>query len=130
MEEGPPLNLAIVGSRGFPNSQYPRLVREVDRIRQKLNVTTIISGGAKGADQLGERYAREHNLEIIKLLPDWRPNGIYDPGAGKKRNSEIVAQADYVLAFWDGKSTGTRDTIRKTQKTNKLLKIIYYSQNS
>lgn len=126
MEEGPPIHLAIVGSRGFPNSQYPRLVREVDRIRKKLNVTAIISGGAKGADQLGERYAKEHGLEIVRLLPEWRPNGIYDPQAGLKRNSEIVAQADYVLAFWDGKSTGTRDTIRKTEKTNKILKVIYY----
>lgn len=124
MENGPGLNLAIVGSRGFHN--YTRLKREVNQIRKELNIVAIISGGAKGTDQLGERYAKEFDLQVIRLIPEWRPNGIYNPRAGLDRNTEIVAQADYVLAFWDGESTGTQDTIRKTRKTSKVLKIIYY----
>lgn len=123
--EGPGLNLAIVGSRDFHN--YAKLKREVDQIRKKLNIVAIISGGAKGADQLGERYAKEYNLNLVRLLPDWKGRGRV---AGLERNTEIVAQADYVLAFWDGKSKGTRDTIRKTQKTSKVLKIIYYLQSA
>lgn len=122
MSEGPGINLAIVGSRGFHN--YALLKRQVDRMCKKLNVVTIISGGAKGADQLGERYAREKGLKLIRLLPDW--NGPRGKRAGLDRNTEIVAQADVVLAFWDGKSTGTHDTIKKTENTTKKLKIVRY----
>lgn len=121
--EGPGIHLAIVGSRGF--HRYNLLKRVVDSIRKKLNVVAIISGGAKGADSLGERYAKENKIELVRLLPDWKGRG---KGAGLERNTEIVAQADYVLAFWDGESTGTNDTIIKTKNTGKKLKIIYYLQ--
>lgn len=122
--EGPGIHLAIVGSRGFHN--YHILKRTVDSIRKKLSLRVIISGGAKGADSLGERYARENNIELIRLLPDWKGRG---KGAGLERNTEIVAQADYVLVFWDGKSTGTNDTIKKTRGSGKKLKVIYYLQS-
>ncbi len=49
------------------------------------------------------------------LKPLWRPNGVYDAGAGKKRNTQIIARADVVVAFWDGFSTGTRDSITKAK---------------
>ena len=87
----------------------------MNQIHEKLNIVSIISGGAKGADQLGERYAKEEGLELTRILPDWKGRG---KRAGLERNTDIVAQADYVLAFWD--------TIKKTQKTSKVLKIIYY----
>lgn len=120
MEE-PGINLAVVGSRSF--RKYVLLKRELDKIRQTLKISAIISGGAYGADKLGERYAEENEIPIILLLPDWKKHG---RGAGLKRNSDIVDQADYVIAFWDGHSKGTLDTINKTKKTSKKLKVIEF----
>lgn len=113
------INLAVVGSRTFRN--YVQMKRELDKIRKSLRVSVIISGGAYGADKLGERYAKENNIPLIVLLPDWKKGG---RGAGLARNSDIVDRADFVIAFWDGKSTGTLDTINKTKKTSKKLKVI------
>ncbi len=111
--------LAIVGSRGFNN--YGRVVKIMKKIELVNTINAIVSGGAKGADQLGERYARENNIQCIVLKPDWKK---YGKAAGKIRNTDIIDLADYVLIFWDGQSPGTKDTYEKTRKTSKKFKLI------
>ena len=125
-----PISLAIVGSRGFTN--YPLLCRTMKDLCKTHKIGTIISGGASGADRLAERYANEFQVPIIVLKPVWRKNGVYNAGAGKERNTEIIALADYVLAFWDGRSAGTRDTITKTRRLGKKkwLKVVEYAKNT
>jgi hypothetical protein len=117
------ITLAIVGSREFRN--YKQLCDTVNRIRKKLNVKFIVSGGAQGADRLGEKYAKEHGIKLINLLPDWKKHG---KKAGIMRNEDIVNASDYVLCFYDGESKGTRNTIERTKKTRKVLEIIYYNK--
>ena len=109
-----PVTLGVVGSRTFRN--YPLLKRELDKLRKTLKVSCIVSGGAQGADKMAERYARENTLELVVLKPEWRVNGVYDPKAGLNRNTQIIERADFVVAFWDGKSTGTADSMRKTRR--------------
>jgi hypothetical protein len=120
-EQEPGITLAIVGSRGFTN--YKLLCRTVNEIRMKLNITCIVSGGAKGADKLGEKYAKEHGIKMVTMSPDWK---LHKKKAGIIRNQDIVNAADYVLCFWDSQSPGTRNTIERTRKTNKMLKIVRY----
>ena len=69
---------------------------------------TIISGGARGADRLGEEYADNdgHPLEVYPA--DWDR---YGKRAGYLRNEEMAKQADTLLAFWDGESKGTKHMI-------------------
>jgi hypothetical protein len=121
------ISLAIVGSRSFTN--YALLADRLDELRdewrdQGVEVMRIVSGGAQGADKLAERYARDNDLPLVIKAPNWHPEGKFDRGAGKKRNTEIVAEADRVVAFWDGSSPGTRDTITKARKAGKWIKII------
>src|ERR1700748_1612581 len=117
--------LAGVGSRTFRD--YRLLCDTLDALHHEHPVRLVVSGGARGADQLAERWARENELPLQVLRPQWRDaNGKLDRSAGLKRNSDIVAVADTVVAFWDGISTGTRDSIRKAQACGKELRIVRF----
>lgn len=72
---------------------------------------------AKGADTCGERYAKEHGYKIRYFQADWNR---YGTAAGPIRNEEMAcnADADALVAFWDGKSPGTKSMIQLAQKYN------------
>jgi hypothetical protein len=97
------MRMAIVGSRNW---------KDQGAIRKFLadlpSDTIIISGGAAGVDTMAEHFATERGLATEILKPDWNKNG---KSAGILRNYDIVAKSEYVVAFWDGKSNGTKHTI-------------------
>jgi hypothetical protein len=111
------MKVAVIGSRSF--NDYD----EVKKTLKDIVITLIVSGGAKGADTLGERYADENNIPKKIFFPDWKK---YGKKAGFIRNTEIINEADLVVAFWDGESNGTKDSIKKAKEQNKkiVLKII------
>ena len=111
------MKIAVVGSRTF--NDYGLLKRIVSRIKP----TVIVSGGAQGADLLAERYARESGLELMVFKPNWKRFG---RAAGPVRNKEIVAAADLVIAFWDGKSFGTRSTLKLARKMGKPVHVVRF----
>lgn len=115
------MNVAIVGSRTFDN--YLLLKETLDIINDCNNIKMIISGGARGADKLGERYAKENDIETLIFIPDWKKFG---KSAGFIRNKDIVENSDKVVAFWDGKSKGTLSSINLAKKLNKELEIIKF----
>ncbi|MCQ2219691.1 MAG: DUF2493 domain-containing protein [Paludibacteraceae bacterium] len=109
------MKLAIIGSRDLGNI-------DIDAEVDALQPSVIVSGGATGVDSLAEDYAQRHNLPLIIFKPEY---GKYpDRTAPLKRNDLIVAEADFLLAFWNGKSRGTLYTIQKAQKLGKPVKII------
>ncbi len=112
------MKVAIVGGREFDD--YELVKSTLDRFK---SIKLIVSGGAKGADSLGEQYAKENNIETLIHYPDWNEHGKM---ACFVRNSDIVRDADLVIAFWDGESRGTRDTIGKTHKGYKTIMIVRY----
>ena len=113
--------LAIIGSRTF--TDYDRLVTICD----SLEITGIVSGGARGADSLAEKYAKERNIPLTVIPADWEK---YGRSAGFIRNTYIVEKADEVLAFWDGKSPGTKHSIELAKKLGKKTNIQYvHTQN-
>lgn len=83
----------------------------------------IISGGAKGADTLAERFAKEREYETLIFSADWKTHG---KAAGFIRNKQIVVACDMVLAFWDGKSKGTQHTIVLAKAAKRPTFIIYF----
>lgn len=68
----------------------------------------IVSGGASGADRLGEQLAKKHGLAVKVFPADWNQHG---KAAGPIRNKEMATFADGLLAFWDGASRGTKSMI-------------------
>jgi hypothetical protein len=109
------MKVAVIGSRDFNDYE------EVKQTLSTINITLLVSGGAKGADTLGERYAKEHNIETKIFLPDWEK---YGKKAGFLRNTDIINEAELIIAFWDGQSKGTKDSIDKAFKSEKKLLII------
>ncbi|QHN71449.1 hypothetical protein [Mollivirus kamchatka] len=112
------VSLAVVGSRGFKDEG---LINDVlSNVCQEYNVGRIVSGGATGPDTIGASYAQAHDMPILIHRPDWSTGR----HAGLVRNSQIVEDADVILAFWDGTSRGTKDTISKARKANKRVIIV------
>jgi len=111
------LKLAVVGSRSFNDYALMEsfLVRRLPFI--------LVSGGAKGADSLAERFARENDLETIIHFPEWKKHG---RKAGYLRNSFIVRDCDTLIAFWDGKSKEIKMTIDLAEKSGKPCSIIRF----
>ena len=107
------MKLAIIGSRGVT----------VENLEQYLPayVTEIVSGGAKGVDACAREYALAQGIKLTEFLPEYEK---YKRGAPLKRNLQIIDYADEVLAFWDGKSRGTKFVIDQCQKRNKKVTVI------
>lgn len=119
------LKCAIVGGRDFNDYGFMKKVLD-ERFDNLSFVESIVSGGAKGADTLAERYAKEIGRPVVVFKPDYKK---YGRGAALVRNTQIIEYSDVVYAFWDGRSRGTRDAINKAQKLGKILYVIRYNQD-
>ena len=116
--------ILVAGSRSYTNYEEARAY--IDECLSSLGnhtIDTLLSGGCRGADCLGERYAEEQGWLVERYFPDWKR---YGRGAGPKRNQDMVKAADYVICFWDG-GAGTKSTIRYAQNMGKPLFIYYLS---
>jgi len=113
------MKLAIIGSRGF--NDYELVKKVLSDYKEK--VTLVISGGAKGADTLGEKWANDNNIKTLIYPAEWDK---YGKKAGHIRNTDIINSCDFCIAFWDGKSTGTQDSIKKAKQMNKEVLIVTY----
>jgi hypothetical protein len=80
----------------------------------------VISGGANGPDSWAEDEARKRGLKVVVHRPDWDTHGKI---AGFIRNSTIINDCDRMIAFWDGRSRGTMDSIRKCQEAGKSFHV-------
>lgn len=108
--------VGVVGSRDF-SSQFI-----VERFVYLLPSSwTIITGGAKGVDLWAEHTASHHMRGCVVYHADWRKFG---RSAGYIRNNQIVKDADIVVAFWNGKSKGTRHTIQLSKNLGKSCIVV------
>lgn len=109
------MKTAVIGSRGLCVNNLEDYLPE--------NTTEIISGGAKGIDTCAKSYALSHSIKLTEFLPEYDK---YGRGAPLKRNITIIENADLVLAFWDGKSRGTKFVIDNCKKRGIPFKVILF----
>ena len=83
----------------------------------------IVSGTAKGADQLGEKYAKEKGYPVKQFPADWSKG----KSAGYVRNEEMAKYADALIAFWNGLSKGTGHMIDLAKKYKLKIRICNYT---
>lgn len=115
------MRLSIVGGRNF--NDYALLASTIFNNLCPLDfITEIISGGAKGADTLGADFAENNDIPLKIFPAEWDK---YGKSAGFIRNQTIIDNCDVVLAFWNGESKGTADTIEKAKRAKKPTFIIY-----
>lgn len=120
------MKVIICGTRAF--NDYKILQQTMTRFVEIFGAPTeIITGGCKGADELGGKWAANRNITEHQFLPNWN---FWGKSAGPKRNSDMVNHADAVVAFWDGQSKGTEDTIKKARKRDILCWVIYYHREN
>lgn len=107
------MKVAIIGSRGLTITDFsPYLPAET---------TEIVSGGARGIDQSAKEFALRNGFKYTEFLPDYAR---YKKGAPLMRNTEIIAYADMVIAFWDGKSRGTKFVIDKCGEIGREVRVV------
>ena len=113
--------IIVAGSRNV--TDYSLVESKLDYYFQNLDPKTIeiVSGGARGVDKLGERYAKEHGLACKVFPADWNRFG---RSAGYKRNCEMGSYATHLVAFWDGQSPGTKHMIEYAKKRNLNIRIV------
>ena len=98
--------IAVVGSRDF--ADLGRVRRFIASLPSGF---VILSGGARGVDRCANDTARNLGLPWLEYFADWDRDGLYL--AGRIRNQRVAERCDRMVAFWDGKSTGTQDTFRR-----------------
>ena len=111
------MRVAIIGSRGLRVSDLSPYL--------PANTTQIISGGARGIDACAKAYALACGISYLELLPDY-PH--YGKAAPLRRNEQIVAQAELVIAFWDGTSPGTKHTINLCMQRNVPVQLHLFTR--
>jgi hypothetical protein len=111
------MKLAIIGSRNFTNYKLLQEILE----QYKPKITLVVSGAAKGADSLGEKWALENNIQTLIFPADWNQ---YGKRAGFIRNEDIIKNCDCCIAFWDGESKGTKHSLSLCEKYIKPVKIV------
>ena len=106
----------IAGGRDITDYQLV-----LDAIKEsQFPISTVVCGGAKGVDTLGERYATEMNLQLNMFIPDWDTHG---RAAGPIRNRKMAENAEALIAVWDGKSRGTKNMIETARKLGLLVYV-------
>ena len=117
------MRVIIAGGRDFNDRKL--LKEKCDKIlgntpREELQ---IVSGGARGADLCGEGYAQDNNIDYVVFNADWKK---YGKKAGILRNEQMAKYSNALIAFWDGKSPGTKNMILTAKKLGLKVRIVKY----
>jgi hypothetical protein len=111
------MKLIIAGSRTFTDYQRLCQVLAPDRHR----IAQVITGGARGADQLGYRWAWKHQVRHQLFRADWERFG---KSAGMRRNHQMAQAGDVLVACWDGQSPGTAHMIQCMEQLGKPVVVV------
>ena len=115
------MKVIIAGGRDFDD--YALMKRKLDHLFSKRMPDEIVSGGARGADALGEDYSKECGIPLKIFKADWEKHG---RAAGHIRNAEMADYGTHLVAFWDGVSRGTKNMIETAKKKGLDVRVIYY----
>ena len=111
--------VAVVGGRYFRDKDY--LYYVLDELNKKYEIAHIISGGATGADALGESWAKTNQIPYTIFPAQWNKFG---RPAGFIRNAFIVDACDVLMAFPMKESVGTYHSIELAENSDKKVFIL------
>ena len=121
--------ICIAGSREF--TDYSMLQKfmlqwgQENKAKHGDKEIIIVSGAARGADRLGERFAHQYGLALERYPADW---GRFGKSAGYHRNQAMADVSDLIIIFWDGESRGTKHMIDISQRMGKDVRVIEYTK--
>jgi hypothetical protein len=111
------MKVIIAGSRHIDNIHFLELAIQ----KSGFDITEVVSGGARGVDQLGERWAKDHNIPIKKFSAEWDK---YGKKAGPMRNKLMAEYGEALIAIYDG-GKGTKNMIENATKQGLQIYIYY-----
>ena len=112
------MKIAVIGSREITAVNLEKYLPSETK--------EIVSGGAKGVDNVAREYANRKEIKLTEFLPEYDKHG---RGAPLKRNITIIKYADLVFAFWDGKSRGTRFVIDNCKRMGVPVKVFIQKES-
>lgn len=115
------MTYGVVGCRHYTNYiAISNILQDVFKIAQ--NKYTIVTGDASGVDFLARQYAKQHHIACASFEANWDKFG---KSAGPIRNKKIVKACDELIAFWDGISKGTKNSIKFAIDMKKPIHIYW-----
>jgi YspA, cpYpsA-related SLOG family len=109
------MKLIAAGSRGINDRDLVWGV--LDKLAEEFFISEIVEGECRNSpDVLARDWAEDRGYSLKKFPANWNK---YGKAAGHKRNIQMAKYGDILVAFWDGKSLGTRGMIREMQVHNK-----------
>lgn len=117
------MRVIIAGSRDIKD--YQELLDAI--VDSGFEITTVISGGARGVDRMGEVFAKNNSIPLEIYPADWNT---YGKSAGHRRNADMANVADALIALWDGTSRGTKSMIEIANKKGLHVHIHYVKTNN
>ena len=86
--------VVVTGSRGWTDRKV--IEGRLEAIEATGELACVIEGGAQGADRIAGQWAaraRKRGIGWVRFPAEWRRNGVYNPHAGKGRNTEMARWA-------------------------------------
>ena len=117
------MKLIVAGGRELVD--YELVKKTITIVQNKIGKFELVCGEARGADNLGKRYALENGLIIHSFPADWDK---YKKSAGYIRNKQMAEFADALVAFWDGVSKGTKHMIDLANTNNLKIIVVKYDK--
>lgn len=112
----------VAGSRSFKDADL--LTERLDYFLSRIEgPVEIVSGGARGADVMGETYAVSRRLKIHRMPAEW---DLYGKQAGFIRNRKMSWFSSHLVAFWDGMSPGTDDMLRVAAEDKLAVRAVRF----
>lgn len=113
------MKIIVCGGRDYDD--YNTVSRVLWELHDQYKFTTVVQGGARGADMLGKRWAFENKFPCLEFAADWKKHG---NAAGPIRNQEMLdeSEAEIVVAFPGGR--GTFDMIKRAKHKGVILHVV------
>ncbi len=116
--------VVVAGGRDFKDfEKLTEVLDSVLRVRVETHNIVIVSGAARGADSLGEKYAIMRGYKVDTYKANWDALG---KSAGYVRNKAMSDNSNASVIFWDGVSKGSKHMIDITVRSGKPFKVVHY----
>lgn len=112
------MRVIIAGSRTI--NDYDLLKKVIKD--SEIEITAVISGGARGVDLMGEQWAEENNIPVEAFPANWDK---YGRSAGPRRNALMAERADALIAIWDGVSAGTLHMLKYARNLGNMRVYVH-----
>jgi len=126
MDSNDLMSVIIAGGRSFNNLKL--LADKMGIFTQGHSNIEVISGTCRGADKLGEAWAKTLDIPVQQYPADW--DG-YGKRAGWIRNNQMADVATHVVVFWNGQvaHSGSFMMIDIARKRGLPLRIVRYNES-